>query len=137
MSRQSTLLGVVVVFLSLFTGACGAGNELKEIQRTKARNVDVVLLSQDGLVHQKSDLTVEFREPSNGGLIDVKHLRANATMPMAGMAPMFGTIDIRPSGTAGRFFFQGALEMAGSWRVTFNWEGPTGSDQVTLNTTVR
>lgn len=136
MSRQSAL-GVVVAFLSLFTDGCGARNDLKEIQRTKARDVDVVLLSQDGLVHQKTDLTVEFRKPSNGELIDVKHVRANATMPMPGMAPMFGTIDLRPSGTAGRFFFQGTLEMAGSWRVTFNWEGPTGSDQVTLTTTVR
>jgi len=136
MIKQSAL-GVVLVFLSLFTEGCGTRDDLKEIQRTKARNADVVLLSPDGLVHQKTDLTVEFRQPSDGELIDVKHVRANATMPMPGMAPMFGTVDLRPSGTAGRFFLQGALEMAGSWRVTFNWEGPAGSDQVTLNTTVR
>jgi hypothetical protein len=130
-------LGVAVVFLSLFTDGCGTDDHLKEIQRKKAGDVDVVLLSRDGLVHQKSDLTVEFRKPSDGELIDVTHVRASATMPMPGMAPMFGTIDIRPSGTAGRFFFQGALEMAGSWRVTFSWEGPGGSDQVTLNATVQ
>jgi len=116
--------------------ACGGQAPLNEIQRVKSGALDIVLLSpHDGLRHGKDDFTIEFR--SNGNLVDAGTVRANATMPMPG-APMFGSIDVSRTAVTGRYMASGQFDMAGTWRLTVDWDGgAAGKGSVTFPGTVQ
>jgi hypothetical protein len=98
--------------------------------------VNVVLLSDDGALHQKDPFTIEFRSASSGDLVNVGTVRASATMPMPGM-PMFGAIEVRPTDAPGRYTAKGNLEMTGGWRIALEWDGPAGRGAVTFTGTVQ
>ena len=129
--------GITIISLCCLSTGCRAKAELKEVQRVRSGNVDVILLSPDGLVHQKETLIIEFHKPSTGDLVDVGNVKVNTTMPMPGMAPMFGTANIRPGDTPGRYLMESAMEMSGSWRVVIDWTGATEMGHVALNATVQ
>jgi hypothetical protein len=57
-------------------------------------------------------------------------------MPMPGM-PMFGTIDVRPADTPGRYTARTNLEMTGGWRIALEWDGSGGRSAVTFVGTVQ
>jgi len=72
---------------------------LKEIQRVHSGALDLVVLSPTGALRQgKDSFVLEFRD-SGGQLADVGAVIVNATMPMAGMAPML-THSTTPSARA-------------------------------------
>ena len=76
----------------LFIAACGGDQtaQLKEVQRVKAGSMQVLLLAPgDSLKKGKGNFAVEFRN-ADGELVDVGSVMVGASMPMAGMAPMFG-----------------------------------------------
>lgn len=99
-----------------------------EVARVRAGGLDVVLLSDEGaLTHGKDTVTIEFRSASDGRLVDVGTVRGRAVMPMAGMAPMVGSLDVRPAGTPGRYVAASELSMAGEWQLALEWTGPAGS----------
>lgn len=127
--RSLTL--TLVVLLAI---AC-AGNkstELKELQRAKAGPVNVVLLSPaDSLKQGQSNFAVEFRDEA-GNLIDAGMVKVNATMPMAGMAPMIGDCTVTPTSTKGRYDVATNLNMAGTWRLQISWNGPAGQGSVSM-----
>lgn len=106
---------------------CRQANEtaaLKELQKVTSGDVQVVLLSQtDALTHGKGSFVLEFRSQADGRPRDVGTVRANATMAMAGMAPMFGSIDVRPSGAPGRYDVTSDFGMAGTWQIKVEWQG--------------
>ena len=131
-----------LVVLSLAVAACGGGGgtsadpALKELQRVKSGNLDVVLLAPSGAItHGKDTFILEFREA--GTLRDVGTVKANATMPMAGMPPMFGTLELKPSDAPGRYSVTSDLGMAGTWQINVEWQGPAGTGSTTLRGAVQ
>ena len=57
-------------------------------------------------------------------------------MPMPGM-PMFGTIDVQRTDVPGRYAATGEFAMAGTWRMTIEWDGPQGRGSVTFSGSVQ
>ena len=126
-----------LVLAVVFAASCNKGDStsnLKEFQRARSGNFDVVLLSDDGtLTHGKDALTVEFRTASGEDLVEVGTVKAGATMPMAGMAPMLGSVFLEPTDTPGRYTADTNLSMAGDWQLKLEWEGPAGRGTATFN----
>ena len=113
----------------------GAGTDLKEIQRVRASNLDVVLLSDDGtLTNGKDTVTVEFRRASDGALVDVGKVKSFATMPMAGLPPMMGSVFLNPGDKPGRYSAETDLGMSGGWDVKLEWDGPAGKGNASVHT---
>lgn len=129
-------VGTLIVILLTLNGACRRAASLMEVQRVRSGDLDVVLLSRDGSLHQKDTFALEFRATSGGGLVNVGTVRASATMPMPGM-PMFGTIDVRPADKSGRYTARANLEMTGGWRIALEWDGPGAGSAVTFVGTVQ
>jgi YtkA-like protein len=110
--------------------ACGQA-KMTELQRAKSGTVDIVLLSpRDGLRHGSDSFVIEFRSAS-GELTEVGTVRASASMSMSG-TPMMGTIDVARTEVAGRYAATSELSMAGTWRMTIQWDGPAGAGSVTF-----
>jgi len=116
---------------------CGGGSaRLTELQHVKSGTLDIVLLSDhDALRHGKDRFVIEFRA-AGGGLVDVGTVRASANMPMSGM-PMIGSVDVKKGDVAGRYQAEGDLSMAGTWRMTLEWDGPQGHGAVTFPSTAQ
>jgi hypothetical protein len=87
-------------------------------------------------VRRKDAFVLEFRG-ADGTLKDVGIVRAVATMPMAGMAPMFGIVDVRQTDTPGRYAATTNLSMAGGWQMSLEWEGSSGRGTARFQLTVR
>jgi len=123
-------LVLAIVALPLGCGG-GAPAKMTELQRVKSGALDIILLSpHDALQHGKDTFIIEFR--ANGDLVDVGNVRATASMPMPGMA-MFGNIQVQRTATPGRYTANGELEMAGTWRMALDWEGPAGQGSLTFS----
>ena len=137
----STVLRSGVFVAILVVAGCRAQNStpaLHELQRAKSGNVDVVLLSSgDALKQGKDQAVVEFRSASDQQPLDVRNVKVNATMPMAGMPPMIGSTTVQSAGTAGRYLVATDLSMSGSWRIGIEWDGPDGHRSVSFSGTVR
>jgi hypothetical protein len=118
--------------------ACGRGEQgvpLKELQRAHSGTLDVVLLSDgESIKRGKGSYVIEFRDGS--GLVDVGTVTVSASMPMPGMAPMFGDNSVTPSPTKGRYNVASDLGMAGTWRFMISWDGPAGRGSASLPGTV-
>jgi len=129
---------IVIGCVALLADACGkAGNTpLTELRRVKSGEIDVVLLSShEAITHPQDSFVIEFRS-TGGALVDVGEVKASATMPMPGM-PMFGSLDVRRTAVAGRYEVDAKFEMAGTWRTTIQWQGPTGAGLVTTSGNVQ
>jgi hypothetical protein len=110
---------------------------MTEVQRVRSGAIDVVVLSpHDALRHGQDTFIIEFQSASGGSRIDVGDVRASANMPMPGM-PMFGRIDVQRTDVPGRFMANGSFEMAGTWRMKIEWDGPAGQGSVTFSGTVQ
>jgi hypothetical protein len=129
---------MVLAACSMLVAGCGRGDEataLRELQRVRSGSVDAVLLSPNEALRQGKDTVfIEFRSAADGRLVDVGKVQATATMPMAGMAPMSGAIDIVSTDTAGRYSVATDLSMAGDWRIVLEWNGPAGRGSASLST---
>jgi hypothetical protein len=128
---------VRAVLMAVLTAACGSGaGKLNELQRVKSGTLDIVLLSpRDALRHGKDDFVIEFRS-ADGTLVDVGEVKAAANMPMPG-APMFGAITVQRADVPGRYRAAGDLSMAGTWRLTIEWQGPPGPGSISFSGTVQ
>ena len=140
MTRQfgNALRGLILIFVAAAVG-CGRATgtaHMTELQRVTSGTLDVVLLSpHDALRHGKDAFAIEFKSTSAGNLVDVGNVRARANMPMPGMA-MFGNIDVQRSDVPGRYVANGQFDMAGTWRMTIDWDGPGGKGSVAFSGTV-
>ena len=124
---------VISAALLLLT-ACGSNEtaQLKELQRVKAGAMDIVLLAPgDSLKHGQGRFVLEFRD-AGGNLVDVGNVMVGASMPMPGMAPMFGESTVTPSATKGRYDVASDLGMAGTWRLQIAWDGPAGKGSASV-----
>ena len=130
-----------VLLLALVSGAaasgCGRGTApLTQLQSAKSGTLEVVLLSDhDAIRHGKDTFVVEFKS-ADGNLVDVGAVRASASMPMPGM-PMFGSIDVQRTGVPGRYTAASDFSMAGTWRLSVEWDGPAGRGSVSFSGTVQ
>jgi YtkA-like len=123
-------LCLTVVTLAVAIG-CGRTN-MTEVQKVRSGMLDLVLLSpRDGLRHGNDTFVIEFRSTSSGALVDVGNVHASANMSMAG-TPMFGTVDVQRTDVPGRYAANGDFSMAGTWRMTIQWDGPAGQGSVTF-----
>ena len=130
---------VIFIMAAAAAGCSRAADttNLTELQRVRSGTVDVVLLSpRDALRHGKDTFFVEFRSTPDGTLIDAGNVRATANMPMPGMA-MFGNIEVQPTSVPGRYAANSEFEMAGTWRMAIEWDGPSGKGSVTFSGTVQ
>jgi len=140
---MSGKLGAIVCGLGLASvvvvaAGCrpGGTTNLTELQRVKSGTLDVVLFSpRDALRHGKDEFTIEFRA-SDGHVVDVGEVRGGATMAMAG-TPMFGGLDVKRTDVAGRYAATGDFSMAGTWRLSIEWNGPAGRGSVTFPAAVQ
>ena len=121
----------------ILTAACGskpAGSDQIELQRVHSGDLDVVLLSADGsLTHGKDAFTIEFRRGDT--LVDVGTVKAGASMVMAGMAPMLGSVFLERGDVPGRYKAETDLSMSGGWQLKIDWDGPAGKGSATLQAT--
>jgi YtkA-like len=124
---------VVLTMLSLTACGSGEAEHATEVARSRSGDVDVVLLATEPALSQGSAaFTIEFRAASGTRLVDVGAVKASATMPMAGMAPMMAPVSVSQTDVAGRYAASSDLAMAGDWRLTVEWDGPAGRDSATL-----
>ena len=140
MKRRAFFCLAVLLACPLLT-ACSPGAQpenLRELRRVRSGSLDVVLLSPNDTLRQGKDtFVVEFRSAANGQLADVGDVRASATMLMAGMAPMGGSVEVRPTDTNGRYSVTTDLSMAGDWQVGVEWNGPAGRGSAVLSTSAQ
>jgi hypothetical protein len=129
MRRSVVILGLLLV------AGCGGSDstaQLKELQRVKAGPMDVVLLAPgDSIKQGKGSFVLEFQD-ADGNLVDVGTVMVGASMPMPGMAPMFGECLVTPSPTKGRYEAVTDLGMAGTWRLQIAWDGPAGKGSASI-----
>jgi hypothetical protein len=110
-------------------------SNLIELQRVRLGDLEVVLLSNDGtLTHDKDSLTLEFRRGDD--LVDVGTVEAAATMPMAGLPEMQGSVFLERSDVPGRYNAETDLSMSGGWNLRVEWDGPTGKGSASFSATV-
>jgi hypothetical protein len=134
MTRFFTVMAIAALAATACQNTSSPAQPLRELDRTQAGNVDVVLLSADTAVNTGKDtVTIEFRSVPDGNLVDVGTVKGNATMPMAGMAPMLGPVAVRPGDVPGRYVATTELSMAGEWRLSMEWKGPAGQGSVTFS----
>lgn len=139
MTRSAVRSWILVVVAAQVT-ACGSADDvadLHEVGRGRAGALEVVLLSANQSVRPgKDSYLVEFRS-ADGRPVDVGEVMATASMPMPGMAPMIGGIDITPTSTAGRYAVASDLSMIGDWRLALEWSGPAGAGSGKLSVAVQ
>jgi hypothetical protein len=122
--------------LAATTLACSGNAALTELQRVKSGQLEIVLLSpHEALRHGSDSFVIEFRSGPDR-LVDVGDVRGSATMPMPGM-PMLGAIDVKRTDIPGRYAASGKFEMAGTWRMTLEWQGPQGRESATFSGNVQ
>ena len=130
----------ILALLLLLAGCANdsTSSTLTEVQRIRAGNLDVVVLSDDGTIKHGTDAFVlEFRSRGDQRLVDVGTVKINATMVMAGMPPMIGDTTVARTDTPGRYDVATALSMAGTWRVGLEWDGPAGRGTAALQGSVQ
>lgn len=130
--------GVALVFLAACTSACRQAPPLeapglKELQRASSGAVTVVLLAGgDALKSGKDTAYLEFRSGGDQQLVDVGTVKVSATMPMAGMPPMMGSMFVHDTQTPGRYSIDTDLGMVGTWQIGVEWNGAAGTGKVTF-----
>jgi hypothetical protein len=133
--RRCTILALVLASLVSCRSAPTTDPDMIELQRVNANGVDVVLLSNDGaLSHGKDTFTVEFRRGDD--LVDVGTVKAGATMPMAGLPDMLGSVFLERGNVPGRYTADTDLSMSGGWKLRLDWDGPDGRGMATFNPVV-
>lgn len=131
MRRDFMAAGIAALLSVACGGSSGPANQqLSEVARATSGDLRVVLLASDAALNiGKDTVTVEFRG-GDGSLVDVGTVKGTATMPMAGMPPMLGPVDVRPGDAPGRYLAATELDMVGEWRLLLEWSGPAGEGRV-------
>src|SRR5688572_7061540 len=128
---------VVAAAIASACGGTGAGDtNLKEVQRVKSGDLDIVFLSEDGALNKGKDaFVIEFRG-ADGALVDAGTVSTSANMPMPGMT-MPGNVQVERTNVHGRYRATGDFGMAGGWQMKVEWNGPAGQGSVAFDGTVQ
>jgi Cu(I)/Ag(I) efflux system membrane protein CusA/SilA len=96
------------------------------VRTIRSAQFDVVLRAPGATLRRgRNTLTIEFRSADSGALVDAGTVRMSGSMSMPGML-MSSDIEVRPSGTPGRYTGSASFGMAGAWRMSIEWDGPAG-----------
>jgi len=135
MVRNGLLMTMVAA--AMFSAACGGRSEsLKEVQRVRSGDLNIVLLSEDGTLNRgKEAFVIEFQK-LDGALVDVGTVTTSANMPMPGMT-MAGSVRVDRSDVPGRYAANGDFGMAGGWQMKIAWNGPAGQGDVSFEGSVQ
>jgi hypothetical protein len=135
---------VALIAFAVFTSACRQAPPLeapglKELQRASSGGMTVVLLaSGDALPSGKGTAYLEFHSGGDQRLTDAGTVKVSATMPMAGMPPMMGSMFVHKTETAGRYMIDTDLGMIGTWQFGVEWDGgPSGAGKVMFSGNVQ
>jgi Cu(I)/Ag(I) efflux system membrane protein CusA/SilA len=114
-------------------GEAGGLTRSADVVRTvRSGDVEIVLRAPMGILRQgRNSFAVDFRSPQSGNPIDAGIVRASANMLMPGMAMSSG-MQLQPSRTTGRYVGTANFGMAGAWKFTIEWDGPTGRGSTTF-----
>ena len=135
MRRIDVLAAVAAAILAIACGG-GADSGLKEVQRLKSGDLDIVLLSEDGTLNRGKDaFVIEFRK-ADGTLVDAGAVTTSANMPMPNMT-MPASVHVERSDVPGRYRATGDFGMAGGWQMKIEWNGPAGQGSVSFEGTVQ
>jgi len=106
------------------------------VQRLHSRNLDILLLSPTGALHQGSNtFSFEFRA-ADGRLVDVGTVRASGNMPMPGMVMSSG-LQVQRTAIPGRYDATAEFGMAGAWHMGIEWDGPAGHGSINFEGAVQ
>lgn len=132
-----TIYGVATLTIAVLAIACGgADSGLQEVQRVKAGDMDLVLLSENGALNKGKDaFVIEFRK-ADGTLVDAGTVTTSANMPMPGMT-MPGNVQVQRAEVPGRYRATADFGMAGTWPMRVEWDGPAGRGSVSFDGTVQ
>ena len=134
-------LALAPLLLLTISAACTASRTsdppLKEVQRARDGNVEMVLLAPtDALKQTRNYCTIEFRSAADQHLVDVGSISVRTSMTMEG-EPMGGFVTEPKQVATGRYTVEMVLAMKGDWTVTIDWIGPAGKGSVTFPSTVQ
>jgi hypothetical protein len=131
-----TICGVAALAMVSVVMACsGSDSGLKEVQRVRSGDMDIVLLSEDGTLNQGKDaFVIEFRR--GDALVDAGTVTTSANMPMPGMT-MPGSVQVERADVPGRYRVNADFGMAGAWQMKVDWNGPAGQGSVSFDGTVQ
>jgi len=116
------------------TASASLGGET--VQRLRAGNLQITLLSATGTLHQgRNTFAIEFRS-AGGQLVDAGSVHASGNMSMPGMVMSSG-LEIQRTSTVGRYQATAEFGMAGAWHMTIDWEGPAGRGSVNFEGAVQ
>jgi hypothetical protein len=133
--RRCTIAAIALLSLVSCRGPGTTDSDMIELQRVRSNGVDVVLLSNDGtLSHGTDTFTVEFRREDQ--LVDAGTVKAGATMPMAGLPDMLGSVFLEPGDAPGRYTAETDLGMSGGWKLKLDWDGPAGRGTAAFDVTL-
>jgi len=124
MMRSRFVRMPVFLFFPLWLLSCGqAATDLISIQEQRSENHVVTLLSETAELEQRSNrLVLEFRDGATNELTPVDNVQIQATMPMAGMPPMFGEVSPPASTAPGRYEFSVDFSMVGGWTLVVSFD---------------
>ena len=106
------------------------------VQRLRSGNLQIVLVSPTGTLHQgRNTFSFEFRGP-DGRLVDVGTVRVSGNMPMPGMAMSSG-LKVQRTAVAGRYDATAEFGMAGAWPMALEWDGPVGHGSINFEGAVQ
>jgi copper/silver efflux system protein len=108
------------------TGFAPAPLDAKVIRTVRSGDLDIVLLSTGGALRQgRNQFFIEFRRAGTTTLVHVGGVRASGNMSMPGMVMSSG-LEVHATDVPGRFTATAQFGMAGAWRMTIDWDGPSG-----------
>jgi copper/silver efflux system protein len=124
------VVAVVAVFITWRLALPGqdapAALRAKVIQTVHAKDLDIALLSETGVLRQgRNRFFVEFRRTGSTAPLDVGTARASANMSMPGMVMSSG-LRLQPTAVPGRYAATAEFGMAGTWQMSVEWDGPAG-----------
>jgi Cu(I)/Ag(I) efflux system membrane protein CusA/SilA len=132
-------IAVIGATLALWRPWRSQGHALESgtaVQQVRAGDLQIVVLSPTGTLHQgRNTFAIEFRS-ANGSLVDVGTVRASANMTMPGMV-MSGGLEVTRTNVPGRYQATGEFGMAGAWPMAVEWDGPAGHGSVSFQGTVQ
>jgi YtkA-like protein len=126
--RMRIVVGIASVALALLSG-CESSKldsvNLKQMGQQRAGNYTVTALSPTGNVAVgNSTFVLEFRRSSDNQLADPGDVKVALSMPMSGMAPMFGAASAEQSNERGRYRVTAKeVSMAGTWYLAVSYAG--------------
>jgi hypothetical protein len=127
---------VTVMSAAIVAAGCSGDAGLKEVQRVRAGEIEIVVLANDGALNRGKDaFVIDFRRP-DGSLVDVGTVTTSANMPMPGMT-MPGSVQVERSEVPGRYRATGDFGMAGGWQMKVEWNGPAGQGSRSFEGTVQ